>query len=263
MDLSSLKLGILGFGNMASSICDGLLLRNVIDPNHIIAYSRNRDRLLSRTESRNIRAAESAEKLAKECDVLLVGVLPHQVETALTPLIPFLEGKSIICIAAGLDCKTLSAYLPETIGHINVIPNTPVKVAEGIFVCESTHTLNKEQTAVFEDLFGKIAIIEYVPSHLLSLGGTLSGCTPAFAAIIIEALGDAGVKYGMDRSTAYRLAAQVLIGTGHILLETGQHPGIIKDTVCSPGGTTIRGVSSLEKNSFRSALIESIDAIME
>ena len=112
-------------------------------------------------------------------------------------------------------------------------------------------------------LFQKISLIEFVDSVHLSSAGTLSGCTPALTAMYLEALGDAGVKYGISREAAYRMAAQMIVGTGKLYLETGTHPGAMKDMVCSPGGTTIRGVSALEKRGFRGTVIDAIDAIEE
>lgn len=262
MKPNDIKLGILGFGNMGSAICDGLLRKNALPAQQIYALGRDREKLSRAAEARGIHAADSAESLARLCDVLLIGVLPEQFLPVLSPIAPLLEGKWIVSIAAGIDASRLNEVLPASIGHISTIPNTPVKIGEGIIVSEAEHTLTAEQKEQYEDLFGRIATIEYVPSHLLALGGTLAGCTPAFTAMMIEALGDAGVKHGMPRPTAYRLAAQMLAGTGRLARETGAHPALLKDEVCSPGGTTIRGVTTLEETGFRSALIAAIDTIM-
>ena len=108
-----------------------------------------------------------------------------------------------------------------------------------------------------------LGLVEEIPTHLMGIAGTLTGCGPAFIDLVIEALGDAGVKYGISRETAYRMAAQMIVGTGKLYLETGTHPGAMKDMVCSPGGTTIRGVSALEKRGFRGTVIDAIDAIEE
>ena len=102
-----------------------------------------------------------------------------------------------------------------------------------------------------------------LPSHLMGIGGAISGCGPAFCALVIEALADAGVKYGLPRATAYRLASQTLVGTGKMQIATGQHPGAIKDGVCSPAGSTIRGVEALERAGLRAAMLDAIQATME
>ena len=118
-----------------------------------------------------------------------------------------------------------------------------------------------EELEAFENLFGRIALIEWVDGKLLSTASSIAGCGPAFAAMFLESLGDAGVKHGLPRATAYRLAAQMMMGTAKLHLETGTHPGAMKDAVCSPGGTTIKGVAALEKDGFRGCVIDAIDAI--
>ena len=131
----------------------------------------------------------------------------------------------------------------------------------GVIACEQRHSLADEELEAFENLFGRIALIEWVDGKLLSTASSIAGCGPAFAAMFLESLGDAGVKHGLPRATAYRLAAQMMMGTAKLHLETGTHPGAMKDAVCSPGGTTIKGVAALEKDGFRGCVIDAIDAI--
>jgi len=111
--------------------------------------------------------------------------------------------------------------------------------------------------------FKCLGIVEELPSHLMGVGGAVSGCGPAFCAMVIEALADAGVKYGLPRPTAYRLASKTLSGTGEMQLKTGMHPGVIKDAVCSPAGTTICGVEALERAGLRAAMLDAVQAVME
>ena len=144
---------------------------------------------------------------------------------------------------------------------LSTIPNTPIAVGAGVIACEQRHSLTDEQLQTFENLFGRIALIEWVDGKLLSTASSIAGCGPAFAAMFLESLGDAGVKHGLPRATAYRLAAQMMMGTAKLHLETGTHPGAMKDAVCSPGGTTIKGVAALEKDGFRGCVIDAIDAI--
>ncbi len=150
--------------------------------------------------------------------------------------------------------------LPHT-HHLSTIPNTPVAIGEGIFICENTHSLSDDEVKLFTELFSTISIVQFVETYQLSVGGTLAGCGPAFASMFIEALADAGVMHGLPRPVAYRLASQMLVGTGKLQLATGNHPAAMKDAVCSPAGTTIVGVATLERKGFRSAVIDAIDAI--
>ena len=128
---------------------------------------------------------------------------------------------------------------------------------------EQATTLEAAERRELMDKFGVLGVVEELPSSLMSIGGTLSGCGPAFCALVIEAMADAGVKYGLPRATAYRLASKTLSGTGEMQLVTGTHPGVIKDGVCSPGGTTIRGVEALERAGLRAAFMDAVQAIME
>ena len=130
-----------------------------------------------------------------------------------------------------------------------------------MLACETAHNLTDAEYQTFSDIFGKIALIVPVAASQFSAAGTLGGCTPAFTAMFLEALGDAGVKYGLSRAASYQMAAQVLVGTGMLYLESDLHPGVLKDGVCSPGGSTIRGVAELEKRAFRGTVISAIDAI--
>ena len=135
-----------------------------------------------------------------------------------------LKDKIVVSVAAGYPFEKLEqALLPGT-HHLSTCPNTPVAVAEGIIVCEDKHSLTGEEFQMVKDLFEKIALVETVDTAHLSVAGTVCGCTPAYAAMFIEALGDAGVKHGLTRAQAYRFAAQMLVGTGKLHLETGSTP---------------------------------------
>ena len=128
-------------------------------------------------------------------------------------------------------------------------------------MCEQKHSLTQPEFSLVEQLLSSIGLVRLVDAKQFSVAGTVSGCGPAFASMFLEALGDAGVKHGLPRALAYELAAQMVVGTGKLMLETGQHPGAMKDAVCSPGGTTIVGVAALERKGFRSAVIDAVDEI--
>ena len=133
----------------------------------------------------------------------------------------------------------------------------------GVIACEQKHSLSADEWETFTGLFGDIALIEPVAGHLLSTASAVAGCGPAFAAMFLESLADGGVKNGLPRATAYRLAAQMMAGTAQLHLATGTHPGAMKDAVCSPGGTTIKGVAALEAAGLRNALISAVDATLQ
>ena len=142
------------------------------------------------------------------------------------------------------------------------MPNTPAMVGEGVFLFENKGTLTEEEDIYVRSLFGNLGVVIDMPTALMGIGGAVSGCGPAFVDIFMEAYADAAVKYGIPRATAYQLIAQTVLGSAKLQMETGKHPGVLKDEVCSPNGTTICGVAALEENGFRNACIKSIDAIM-
>lgn len=262
MDNCDIRIGFVGFGSMASAICDGLLVRQAVNPSNVAACARNWDKLQTNCKSRGINACQTSEEVVDASDIIVIGVLPQTVPEIAAELGDKLKGKIIVSIAYGVGCDRYEELLPEGCNHISTVPNTPVSVGEGIFVCESKHTLTECQLASFEEVFGKIALLEYVEPKLLDLGGIVAGSTPAFMAQIAEGLADAAVKHGMSRAASYRLVEQMMMGTAKYMLDGDMHPAVLKDGVCSPGGATIKGVSKLEECGVRSAMIQAIDAIM-
>lgn len=255
------RLGFIGYGNMAQAIVAGLLRAGACPPSRICACAKDFDKLSKNAHRDKIMAFERPEDVVAHSDWIILAVKPHQIKTVLSPIAHLLTDKPILSIAAGYSFDHYQTLLGTGARHISTIPNTPIAICEGILVCEERHSLTPEEYRSFLELFSKVALIEVVDSAHLSIAGTLSGCTPAFTAIYLEALADAGVKHGLSRSSAYRMAAKMLCGTGALYLENREHPAVMKDTVCSPGGTTICGIASLEKNAFRGTVIEAVDAI--
>ena len=255
-----MKIGFIGFGNMAQAMVNGFINYGNISQDNFYACAKNYDKLCSNTLKYGIHACKDSKEVVMKCDIIILAVKPYLVEEVIQPIVDDLENKMVISVAAGYNFDMYNKILKLTTSHISTIPNTPISVGEGIIICENKHSLNDTQLELFMNLFKDIALVKMIDSSLLSIGGTIAGCTPAYIAMFIEALGDAGVKHGLPRKTAYELAAKVLVGTGKLYLKEEKHPGEMKDAVCSPKGTTIKGVAALEKNSFRSAIIEAIDA---
>ena len=178
-----------------------------------------------------------------------------------TPVREALRGKIVVSVVAGYTFGRYERILAEGTPHLSTIPNTPVSVGEGIVVCERRHSLSEEDYARITELLSKIGLVLTVDTELLDIAGTVGGCGPAFVCLFMEALADAAVKHGIARTDAYRMAGQMVAGTGRLLLESGLHPAQLKDAVCSPGGTTIVGVAELERRRFRGAVLDAIDAI--
>ena len=258
---SNIRIGFIGFGNMGQAICDGLIKADAVDPAKISACAGDWMKLLGNTEERGINACMTAAETINQSDLVVVAIKPYLVRQVMEPVGELLKGKAVVSVAFGCDCASYEKFLPEGVNLIYVIPNTPVSCGKGILLCEERHTLTEEQLGAFTRIFGTLGDLEFIETGKMTVAGEVASCGPAFAAMFIEALGDAGVKYGLRRDTAYRLASKMVAGTGALQAETGRHPGSLKDEVCSPGGATIRGVAALEEAGFRNALIKALDAI--
>lgn len=260
MPLQDVTVGFIGFGNMGQGVARGLVNGGVVGAGNIVAYDTDRDRLMRDTTQLGARAAASAEETVAESDVVVIAVKPNLVGEVMTPLADALDGKIVLSIAWGMWNDQLEAIIPGT-SHLSVVPNLPIGVGSGVLVVEQSHTLEYEQMALVRSLFEPIALLETVDTAYMSVAGIVSSCAPAFTAVYIEALADAGVKYGLRRDTAYRLAAKMVEGTGAQIIEQGMTPAALKDGVCSPGGATIKGVVALEHEGFRGAAISAIEAV--
>ena len=244
-----MKIGFLGFGNMAQAMAGGFVRSGAVQPGDIGACARDRAKLRRNTEPQGFRAFDDAAAVAEFADLVVVAVRE------------LLAKKIVVSVAAGVTFDDCERMLAPGTHHLSIVPNTPVSVCEGIVVCERRHSLSDGEWRQVEALFSKIGLVLPMDTALLGISSAVCGCGPAFVAMFIEALGDAAVKHGVARADAYRMASQMIVGTGKLQLASGQHPGAMKDAVCSPGGTTIAGVAELERKGFRGAVIDAIDAI--
>lgn len=246
---------------MAQALAEGLIAGGALPADAICACARDAEKLGRNAARTGIRPLATADDVLAFADMVVVAVKPHQVEEALAPVRERLAGKVVVSVAAGWTFDRYERLLAPGTAHVSTVPNTPVAVCEGIVVCERRHSLDAGQWQAFERLFGCVGLVQTVDTPLLSVAGTVCGCGPAFASLFIEALADAAVKHGIPREAAYRMVSQMIVGTGRLQLATGLHPGAMKDAVCSPGGTTIRGVAELEQRGLRGAVIAAVDAI--
>ena len=256
-----MKIGFVGFGNMASAMADGWIAAGV-PAGDMCACAGRFDALKGRCEARGMAAYADAAEVVAASDVVVAAVKPYLIEKVFAPLKDALAGKIVLSVAWTWDSAKWEGVLPG-IAHISTVPNTPVSVNEGVIACEKASTLDNAQRAQVMELLGKLGTVVELESNLLFVGGTVGGCAPAFVAMTIEALGDAAVKHGIPRADAYKIVSQMVLGTAKLQLTTGQHPAAMKDAVCSPGGATIKGVVALEDAGLRSALVKAIDATLQ
>lgn len=251
--------GIIGIGNMGFAILQGILSKGAVSPEQVYVFNRSQG-AAERARALGVRVAGSAEELAEASDMVMLGVKPKDYAGVLGSLGKQLEGKAPISIAAGVYYEHLRDMLPGIqVRVLTALPNTPAEVGAGATGLTQETTFTEEEKQFAEKLFESVGIVEWVPERLLAGVSTLSGSGPAYAAMFVEALADGGVLLGLPRDLAYRLAAQTILGTGKLILETGMHPAQVKDGVTSPGGTTIEAVKELEKGAFRHAVISALN----
>lgn len=261
MKTGSMRLGFIGTGNMAGAIMGGIIKNEIFAPGEIIGSDISPEGRQRVKETYGIQVTADNCEAAEKAEVLILSVKPqYYAETIAQIRDSISDDQLIITIAPG---KTLS-WLEEQFGRkvkiVRTMPNTPALVGEGMTaVCTNANVTEEEKEYALRILsaFGKV---EVVPEHLIDAVVAVSGSSPAYVFMFIEAMADAAVAEGMPRPQAYRFAAQAVLGSAKMVLETGKHPGELKDMVCSPAGTTIEAVRVLEKSGMRSAVIEAMKA---
>lgn len=208
-------------------------------------------------------SCSSLKEVSQKSDMIFMACKPYQIEDVLKELGDELCGKAVVSVAAGWNYQRYRSALPADARIQFIMPNTPAAVGEGVFLAEEENDLMEEERNFLFELLTAVGMVKELPSRLMDAAMAISGCGPAFMDMIIEALGDAGVKNGLQRKDAYELACFTMIGSARLKMETGLHPGELKDNVCSPAGTTIKGVASLEESGIRYAFIKAIDEVLK
>ena len=198
--------------------------------------------------------------LAKESDIIFIGVKPNVIKCVVEEIRDKVKNEAlIVCMAAAVDIATVSEYFGRDLPIIRIMPNTPVAVSEGLIL----YTPNKQAEGYCDELLSvmeKAGTFDRIDERFMDAAACISGCGPAFAYMFIEALADGGVACGLPRDKAMLYAARMLKGSAEMALNSGKHPGELKDAVCSPGGTTIDGVHRLEKAAFRATVSDAVIA---
>lgn len=206
-----------------------------------------------------------AKEIASSCRLVFLSVKPNIIPIVAKTVRPIVEARAddcaVVSIAAGVTLDSLSEMLGEKTHIIRMMPNTSVAVGEGMIVYD--HRATEHDIDAFELAMSKAGMVSPLPERLIDAATAVMGCGPAFAYQFAEALADGGVACGLTRTQAQIYAAQMMLGAAKMLLETGRHPGELKDAVCSPGGSTIEGVRTLEANGLRTAVIEAVLASYE
>ncbi len=250
-------LGFIGCGNMAQAMLRGILSSGIYKADEVIVSRRSEDALRVIAEELGVQTTTDNKKVASEADILILAVKPYQFEQVIPEITEVMrEDTLVISIAAGQSMENIERLFGKNIKLVRTMPNTPALVLAGATGMCFNANVNGEEKTLAVNLFKSFGVTAVVSEDMINTVIGVSGSAPAYIFMIIEAMADAAVADGMPRGQAYELAAQTVYGSAKMVLETGKHPGELKDMVCSPGGTTIEAVRVLEEKGLRSAIIE-------
>lgn len=259
-----MKIGFIGLGNMAKAIIGGMLGNQIVQPGDIIGTARTKATVEAVRSAYGIGVRDTNAAVVKEADVLILAVKPQYFREIIEEIrAEMAPDVLVISIAAGKTMKWIEDTFDRKIKLVRCMPNTPALVGAGCTgVCINDKVSQEEADYSLKlmESFGKACL---VPEHLMNAVGAVSGSSPAYVFMFIEAMADAAVAAGMPRAQAYEFAAQAVYGSAKLVLESGKHPAELKDMVCSPGGTTIQGVRVLEERGLRGTVIDALTATVE
>lgn len=253
------KVGFIGIGNMGTPLVKGVINSGAAVPEDIYIFDVDRSKGEALVKETGVRAAKDNTELVRECDYIVLAVKPVYIKQVLEEVKDiFTESKVLVSIAVGVTSKMLKSVLGENKKIVRTMPNLPVLVGEGMTLVCFDNNLSDGEKAIVKSLFEGAGKVEELEERLMSEVTALTGSSPAYIFMMIEAMADGAVQQGIPRKIAYRLASQAVLGSAKMVLETGLHPAELKDQVCSPAGTTIEAVQTLEKNGFRYSIMEAM-----
>lgn len=264
MPFTNQTIGFIGAGNMAEALMKSLIQGDLFKPSEIFASDVNTQRGRYLEEKYKIKYLRDNKDLVSKADFVIYAVKPFFLEQVLTEVSPVVkEGQVHVSVAAGVSLEVIEKSLPAGTPAVRVMPNTPCLIGAGASAYSAGKSVGPEQELAVKEILDSAGVSVKVPEHLINAVTGLSGSGPAYVFLIIEAMADAGVKAGLPRDTALLLAAQTLMGSARMVLETGEHPAKLKDAVTTPGGTTITGLHVLEQGKLRGVLIDAVTAAVE
>ncbi len=258
------KIGLIGLGNMASAMIGGMLQKGAARPEDIIGSARTAATCRRVAEQYGITTYSSNAEVAEQADILFLAVKPQFFPEVIGEIREHVRSQTlIVSIAAGKTLKEITGLFGGARKILRCMPNTPALVLEGCTGVCAGDLVDEEELEEVLELLRSFGVAEAVPERLMDAVVGVSGSSPAYVFLFLEAMADGAVAAGMPRRQAYTFAAQAVLGSAKLLLETGKHPGELKDMVCSPGGTTIQAVKVLEEKGLRAAVMEAMEACVE
>lgn len=255
-------IGFIGTGNMARAMIQGMMATGTYPGNSVVLFNRTASKAEKIAEKfKGMTVVASEREVAVNSKYILLGVKPYQhqeviekIKDAITP------EHVIITIAAGLSIENVRYWFGDDVKVARTMPNTPAQVMAAMTAVTFSDKIEEEERLWVLDFLKSFGSVEVIDEKLMDAVPAISGSSPAYMFQMIEAMADEGVRQGFQRDQAYRMAAQAMMGAGKMVLETGLHPGVLKDQVTSPGGTTIEAIKTLEENGFRAAVMKAMAA---
>ena len=258
-----MKLTFIGCGNMGQAMLKGILSSQKLSKTEIMATARSKETLARLEDTYGILTSQDNRKAASWADIVILAVKPQLYDAVIGEIKEELKDKLVVSIAAGKSLDQLEGLLGMDKKIIRAMPNTPAMVLEGITALCPNKNIEEEELNTIEDILSAFGKTEVIEEKQMDAFIGICGSSPAYVFMFIEALADGAVKEGLPRGKAYRMAAQAVLGSAKLVLESGKHPGELKDMVCSPGGTTIEAVAALEEYGFRSSVIKAVERCSE
>ena len=257
--------GFIGCGNMGGALAHAVC--KTVPADQVFLTNRTVEKAKALAEELGCCVALDNEAVAGSADFIFLGVKPQMMADMLADIAPVLAKREtpfvLVSMAAGLTISAIRTMAGGEYPVIRIMPNTPVSTGEGMTLYTLSDNVSAAEEKAFLSALEASGRLSPLPEKLMDAGSAVSGCGPAFVDLFIEALADGGVACGLPRAQAMELAAQMVLGSAKLVLESGKHPGALKDAGCSPGGTTIQGVRTQERNGFRSSATEAVIAAYE
>ena len=255
--------GFIGIGNMGGAIA--MAAAKAMDPAQILVSAQHRSKAVAFSDAYGTCPSDNMT-IAREAKYVVLGVKPQYMESVLRELKPILEVRTdciLVTMAAGLTMQNIANMVGGGYPVIRIMPNTPARIGQGVILYDANDRVREEDLAQFLSAMTPAGLLDRLPEKLIDAGSAVAGSGPAFISLFIEALADGGVACGLPRAKAIEYAAQMVAGTAALMLQSHDHPGVMKDAVCSPGGSTIQGIRKLEQGGLRSAVMEAVIATYE
>lgn len=262
--MSQFLFGFIGVGNMGGALAKAAA--KMLPPEQLLVSSRTTEKASAFAAQLGCNAGDNAA-VAANCQYIFLGVKPQGMAAMLADIAPVLANRSdrfiLVTMAAGLTMEQIQSMAGRAYPVIRIMPNTPASIGAGMILYTTSNDVTDAECQRFLHGLSAAGRLDFLSETLIDAGCAVSGCGPAFVYLFIEALADGGVACGLPRIKALEYAAQTVCGAAQMVLESGQHPGVLKDAVCSPGGTTIAGVHALEQGAFRADSMNAVCAAYE